>query len=220
METAVRQIVFAIAVILVTASLARADILPPGAKWANHVAKFDGIAKHQADYVFYVYPRDIGRGQPGNSSVRVGESGEVGVSGLNPLAVAQAGGVFLFAIPKKLHGDEKAPKDEWFEGKGDGVLKAKLPFQPVRQVNKSDKRDPIVTKCKLEIKENKMTLAVVPEEKPTGKPGDVSTDVEENYYGSMWQWIVGGGATGLALMSGLWLAVRSGGKRNTPKSGQ
>ena len=58
-----------------------------------------------------------------------------------------------------------------------------------------------------------MTLAVVPEEKPAGKSGDVSTDVEEDYYGSRWQWIFGGGATGLALMTGVWLALRMGRKQ-------
>ena len=53
---------FAFAVILATTALGRADILPPGAKWAKHVAKFDGIAQHQADYAFYIYPRDLARG--------------------------------------------------------------------------------------------------------------------------------------------------------------
>ena len=197
---------FVLAVILATAALGRADILPPGSKWANHVAKLDGIAQYQGDYVFYIYPRDLARGRPGNTSIRVPDSGEVGVSGMNPLATRN--GIFVFAIPKKLLGDAKDPKEEWFEGKGEGVLKAELPFRPQRTTSKADKREAIVTKCKLEIKENKMTLAVVPDEKPADKPGDVSTEVEENYYGSRWYWIFGGGATGLALVSGLWLARR------------
>lgn len=202
---------FALTVILATAAFGRADILPPGAKWANHVAKFDGIAQYQGDYVFYVYPRDLARGRPGNTSIRISDSGEVGVSGMNPLATRD--GIFLFAIPKKLMGDAKVPKEEWFEGKGDGVLKAALPFHPQRTTDKSDKRAAIVTKCKLEIKENKMTLAIVPEEKPADKlgdkkGGDVSIEVEENYYGSRWYWVLGGGATGLALASGVWLALR------------
>src|SRR5437588_13081384 len=66
-ETAMPRLPFALAVILVTAAFAHADILPPGSKWANHVAKFEGIAKHQADYMFYIYPRDISRGRPGNT---------------------------------------------------------------------------------------------------------------------------------------------------------
>ena len=206
---------FALAVILATAAFGRADILPPGSKWANHVAKFDGIAQYKGDYVFYIYPRDLARGQPGNTSIRVADSGEVGVSGMNPLATRD--GIFLFALPKKLMGDEKHPKEEWFEGKGEGVLKAELPFRPQRTTSKSDKREAIVTKCKLVIKESTMTLKVIPEEKPgtksgeekpATKSGDVSTDVEENYYGSRWYWIFGGGATGLALVSGLWLALR------------
>ena len=93
----------------------------------------------------------------------------MGVSGLNPLATRD--GIFLFAIPKKLHGDEKTPKEEWFEGKGEGVLKAQLPFHPTRSVSKSDKRDKIATPCKLEIKDGKLTLTLIKEDKPAAKPG-------------------------------------------------
>ena len=55
-------------------------------------------------------------------------------SGFNPLAY-RGQGVFLFAVPKKMFakpGD--APKDEWFDGTTDGVLKSGQLASPVRSV--------------------------------------------------------------------------------------
>ena len=49
METAISRFPFALTAILVTA----------GGKWVDHVAKFEGIAKYQGDYVFYIDPRGL-----------------------------------------------------------------------------------------------------------------------------------------------------------------
>src|SRR5262245_32046370 len=92
--------------VIVAAAGSRADILPPGSKWIAHIAKFENAGDFK-DYVFYVYPRDLDRGRPGNSTVRVPESGEVGISGFNPLAASQ--GIYVFAVPRKMLDKDDAP---------------------------------------------------------------------------------------------------------------
>jgi hypothetical protein len=210
-----RRVSFGLLVLLMAVP-ARADILPPESKWISHVARFEKLGDHPG-YVFYVYPRDLGRGKPGNSSVRVPESGEVAISGLNPLAARE--GVYLFAIPKELHGPlDQAPKEEWFEKKTEGVLKSGRLAYPVRSVSKSDKRDKIVTTYGVKIEKGELKLTEIkPEPKPEAKPGEQPTGgppleadaaVSEARLQSRLPWIMGGSATGAALVCAAWLAVR------------
>src|SRR5205085_7973452 len=114
--------------------------------------------KDYSGYVFFVWPRDLPRNHPGNSTVRPDENGEVAISGFNPLAY-RGQGVFLFAVPKKMFakpGD--APKDEWFDGTTDGVLKSGQLASPVRSVAENDPRSSIVNRYRIEIKDGKLTV--------------------------------------------------------------
>ncbi len=203
-----RQFAFAVTGLLAVASASRSDILPPGAKWINHVAKFENIADFP-EYVFYAYPRDLDRRRPGNSSVRVTESGEVVISGFNPLAAG--GGIFLFAVPKKLHGDsESPPAEEWFTGNVAGVLKSKPLAHAVRTANKSDPRDRIVTTYRIEFKDGLQLAEVTSEElkRTDERVSPASVVTEDAPRGPQWHWIIGGAATGAALVCACWLALR------------
>jgi hypothetical protein len=121
----------------------RADLIPPSEKWIQHTVRFAN-AKELTEYVLYIFPRDLDRNSPGNSSVRVPANGVVGISGLNPLAVAQAKGIYLFAIPITLHGSrERLPDENWFTKDTTGVLKCKLPSGQIRNLPRTDPRDKV-----------------------------------------------------------------------------
>jgi len=110
-------------------SVAWADIIPPGYKSIEHLVEFENLGDFP-DYAFYVYPRDLAREQEGNSSVLLGPDASADISRLNPLAVGQSGGVFLFAIPKSLAGaGDQPPKEEWFTADAPGVFKSRLADQ-------------------------------------------------------------------------------------------
>lgn len=191
--------------------MTRADILPPNSKWIAHVAKFENLDAYK-DYVFYVYPRDLSRGKAGNSSVRVPESGEVAISGLNPL-VARSG-VYLYAIPRRLHGDDdRKPDDAWFDGKTEGVLKSVRLVNPIRSVPSSDKRTRIETKYRVEISAGLKITEIVPDApgKNTGQSDEPSVNlasIQTEPSRSQLPWILGGTFTGLAMGCAIWLAVK------------
>jgi hypothetical protein len=201
-----RRIVAVLITAATLSSIAQADILPPGNKWIAHVAKFENAGGFK-DYVFYVYPRDLSRARPGNSSIRVPESGEVAISGINPIALRD--GIHLFAVPRKLLAkDDTPPKEEWFTEKSEGVLKAGPLVHPVRTVSSSDKREKIVTRYKIEIKDGSMKLTEVKPEPSESKPEEEAavTTVPETQ--SRWHWMIGGGFAGAALVTAVVLAVR------------
>jgi hypothetical protein len=203
-----RPIAFALSAALLAIGLARADILPPGGKWINHVAKFENVGDF-TEYLFYVYPRDLHRGRPGNSSVRVPESGEVSIGGFNPLAAG--GGIFLFAIPKKLHVDtESSPAEKWFTTEIAGVLKSKALVTPIRSVDRSDERDQIVTTYRIRIGQELELTEVAGESRQTAPTAVTRTTpiVVSGLFGRGWHWIVGGAATGAVLVCACWLAFR------------
>lgn len=197
----------AVLALLLLATPAWADILAPGSKWVKHVVQFEDLGKYR-DYVFYVYPRDLSRGKPGNSSIRVPDSGEVSISGMNPLATRD--GVYLFAVPSSLIKDKNAaPEEAWFEGKVAGVLKSPRLVQPIRALPRSDARNTIVTRYRVEIKDGLKLSEIKEEQKapPASRPGveplAISTDAP-----ARWTWIVGGTFAGAALVSAAWLAAR------------
>jgi len=190
--------------LLAIPTVTMADMIPPGQKWVSHVAIFENTAEFR-DYVFFVWPRDLSRGAPGNSSVRVNENGETGLGG-NPLARAEAGGLFLVAIPKKLFGDDinAPPKDEWFEGMGEGVLKSPPLPREIRSAPESEPRDKFVSRfvVKLDSKEGKLDAILLSEERPS-----VSVPVEAKPESSRQMIAIGLGVAALLLVVG-WLGVR------------
>jgi hypothetical protein len=93
------------------AGTARSDVLPPGSKSVRHDAVFENVNDYP-DHVFFLWPRDLPRSQPGNSSVRVAATGEATLAG-NPLARAQHGGPFLFAVPKGRFGGDPSQPPKW-----------------------------------------------------------------------------------------------------------
>lgn len=195
----------ALLAVIVMAAGSRADILPPGSKWVTHVAKFENAGDFK-EYVFYVYPRDLDRGQAGNSSVRVPASGEVAISGFNPLAAHR--GIFLFAVPRKLlDKDDAPPKEAWFTDKTEGVLKAGPLSHAVRSVSKDDKRERLVTTYKIEMKDG-MKLSEVQAEPGAAKPEEQPQSYTVTMDGPRWHWILGGGFAGAALVTAVLLAVR------------
>lgn len=79
------------------------------------------------EYHFYLYPRDMARGTPGNSSIQLRDGRAVSLRTLRADAVQAAGGVFVVAVPTRLVGGAFEPADEaWFTCKVSGVLKARV----------------------------------------------------------------------------------------------
>jgi hypothetical protein len=190
-----RRILFSLSVALLLAPAARADLLPPQHKAVKHLLRLENI-KDYPDYVFYIYPRDLPRNQPGNSSVRVEDSGEASLSG-NPLVRGK--GAFLYAIPRKLFKDAKQPpQEEWFEKPTEGIFKSEPLVNQVRSLPKSDPRTQIVTRYRIAIKDG-LKLTQVAEEKPK----------KEEEEASAWPryWMIAVGAAGCAVVSGLGLLV-------------
>jgi hypothetical protein len=191
---------FALTVLVTPAA---ADILAPGTKWVRHAARFENLADHP-NYAFYVWPRDLDRGQAGNSTVKPNDKGEVDISGFNPLAYGQSGGIFLFAVPKTLlEKPDAPPKEEWFSGKAEGVLKSERLAHPVRSLAANDPRDTIVTRYRVEIKDGKLKAteqSAVGQPEPAQKPGgDGYGDGPE--VAAPPQFLIAVGLAGAALLS-------------------
>lgn len=127
---------------------AQADIIPPGYKRVLHQVEFSNIAAF-TNYQFFVYPRDLPRDLPGNSSVPV-KDGVVALSALNPLAVGMNHGVYLYAVPKELSAGGGQPLEAWFTNQTPGVLKSPRLVDPVSSLPETDRRDKILTRYRLE----------------------------------------------------------------------
>jgi hypothetical protein len=194
---------FALLLGLLVVNEAQADILPPGTKWVRHDVVFEGVKDHP-EYVFFLWPRDLPRGQPGNSSVRLSPDGEATLGG-NPLARAQHGGPFLFAMPVKLFGDNPSgpPQDDWFEGKGEGVLKSEALVGEIRSAPVSEPRERFVTHYHITIKDGKLETTLLSHETPGSASTPASTSAAvpvPNWKGLI---VVGGGLAALVVALGL-----------------
>lgn len=191
-----RSILFSMIVCLLLVQAGQADLLPPNHKPVSHVLRIVNI-KDYPDYVFFVYPRDLPRNRPGNSSVRVDDSGQVDFAA-NPLA--RRTGAFLYAIPRKLFKDIKQPpQEEWFEKPADGVLKSERLVNQIRIVPKSDPRKQIITRYRIEIKDGLKTT-LLPEEKPAREEEEEAANVAARS-----RWMIGWGIGSCAVISGLGL---------------
>lgn len=112
-------------------------------KWAKHLLKIQNLSE-VTNHVLYIYPRDLASSSPGNSSVRMTDEG-VSISGLNPLAVREAEGIYLYAIPKSIVGEKsRAPSESWFTNDVPGIVRCKVPIDPIRAVPKSASNKPFV----------------------------------------------------------------------------
>jgi len=191
-----QRILFSLFLALLFVQAARADLLPPQHKGVQHVLRLENI-KDYPDYVFYIYPRDLARNQPGNSSVRVADSGEASLAG-NPLA--RRNGAFLYAIPRKLFKDAKQPPlEEWFEKPADGIFKSERLAGQIRSLPNSDPRNLIVTRYRIAIKDG-LKLTLVPEEKPGKEEEEASASAHR-------RWMIALGAALCAVISGMGLLV-------------
>lgn len=198
-----RHYLLASVLILVVASSVRADLLPPGQKPVQHLLRIENI-KDFPDHYFFVYPRDLARKLPGNSSVRVNDQGEATLAG-NPLA--RRNGVFLYAIPHSLFTEKgQAPKEEWFEKPGEGILKSARLVDPIRTVSVKDPRRQIVTRYRIEIKEG-LTLTLLKDEKKAQQQEESAAN--DN------RWMVAGGALMCAFFTSAGL-LASRYRRRTP----
>jgi len=188
--------------LLMTTGAALADVLPPGHKWVKHDVHFEGI-KDYPNYVFYLWPRDLSRGRAGNSSVRVPESGETTLGG-NPLARAQSGGTFLFAVPTELFGGDPArpPDEAWFEGKEKRVLKSAPLVGEVRTARQGDPRDRFLTRYRVAIKFGKLETELLSQEQPSAETADTPGGEDRS---PTYRWLLAGGMGLAAVMAALGL---------------
>jgi hypothetical protein len=121
----------------------RADVIPPWQKRIQHTVRFTN-AKGVTKYVLYIFPRDWNRNPPGNTSVRVPINGVVDINQLNPTAIHQAKGIYLFAIPIALHGPrDRLPDENWFTQGAKGIFKCEIPSYQIPSLPKSDPRDKV-----------------------------------------------------------------------------
>lgn len=142
-----RGILFLACLVPSLAGMAWGDVVPPDSKPIKHRVRFENLREHPG-FVFYVYPRDLPRSQPGNSSVRFADETEL--SALNPMAVSMAGGAYLYAVPESLHAGREAPDETWFKPGGTtGVRYARL-VDPRKYASTSAPYDTIVTRYRIE----------------------------------------------------------------------
>lgn len=166
------------ALVLLSWLAARADIIPPGYKRVVHRVEFTNIAAF-TNHQFFVYPRDLSRDLPGNSSVPVKEGG-VELSALNPLAVGMNQGAYLYAIPKDLCTRASQPLEAWFTNQIAGVLKSPRLANPVKSLPDADPRDQILTRYRIEGMPARLDLielaprATTPQSGPAMKKSEAS----------------------------------------------
>jgi hypothetical protein len=196
-----------VAAAVMLARAVRADILPPGSKWAHHEAQFENFKDHP-DYVFYVGPRhtDFARAYP-----RLTDEGKVDLTNSNPLAYR--GGMFLFAVPKSVKGE---PEEAWFEGKVAGVLKSEPLVYPIRSAPIGG-RDHFLTRYTIAIADGKLTLTQLPDEQPgtsvaAGQPGRVEGGDMPAEEGSP-RWMIAGGLGLAAVLAAAGLIMTRGRRR-------
>jgi len=147
---------------------ARADIISPGYKPIQHVVVFTNLYTF-TNYYFVVYPRDSQSGISSNSSMGE-QAGFVVLNALNPSAVRQNRGFYLFAIPKALYARTGYPLEEWFTNKVPGVLKSPRLVDPIRALPISDPRQKIVNRYRIEGLPDKLDL--IPVDSPAPSPGE------------------------------------------------
>jgi hypothetical protein len=142
----------------------RADLIPPWNKPIRHTVRFAN-ASEVTKFVLYIFPRDLDRKMPGSSSVRVPIDGVVEISALNPLAVSEAKGIYLFAIPKSLHGPiDRPPKVIWFTEETKGVLKCKIPSMQIKSLPKSDSRDKVEEVYEIKLLPERLNVVLIQKE--------------------------------------------------------
>jgi hypothetical protein len=172
-------------------ALAGADVVPPDSKAITHRVRFEGLSP---DFVFYLYPRDLPRDAPGNSSVRI-DAATAELSALNPLAVNQAGGAFLYAVPKSLHAGREAPDEAWFApGRTPGVRSARL-VAPRKYVSASAGFDTLETRYRVQGLPGALDLVPLGEETLAG-------GVPVRPFGALWLLL------GLPVLAAAWIAWR------------
>jgi hypothetical protein len=114
------------------------------------------------------------------------------------MAVARAGGLFLFAVPRRLHATvDGPPREEWFTGKAPEVLKSAPLVRPKRTVNVADAADRIETLYRIDLAKG-LQVTLTGEKKWSG--GQLLPGPAEDRP-SIFRWYFAGGAAAVALIA-------------------
>ena len=169
---------FVVGLIVVPWLLVSADIIPTGYKRVQHLVEFSHFSAF-TNYHFFLYPRDLPRDMPGNSSVLV-KDGVAELSSLNPLAVGMNGGVYLYAFPRESGARVGYPLEDWFTNQTGTQLKSPRLVDPVRSLPNSDPRQQLITRYRIEGLPGKLNLINLdastppPKVRPTLKKSEVA----------------------------------------------
>ncbi len=168
MKTGTRRriLAFGLCGAVISARPVRADILLPGSKFVSHKIKFENLKEYEKQYKFFFLPLNQGEGPEWvKAQAEFAKTGVVSVSGINPLQVARANGLYLVAVPiSMLDKDGSVPHGDLLKP-SPGILKSERLVGQIRAVRKEDK-DEFWTVYHVKIMDGKLQTGLIRHDEP------------------------------------------------------
>lgn len=151
---------------VVSARSLRADILLPGSKFVSHKIKFENLKEYEKQYKFFFLPLNAEEGpQWAKAQAEFGKTGVVSVSGINPLQVARAEGLYLVAVPIAMLDKNGTVSPSDLLKPPPGILKSERLVGQIRAVRKEDK-DEFWTVYHVKIMDGKLQTGLISHDEP------------------------------------------------------
>lgn len=151
---------------VVSARSLRADILLPGSKFVSHKIKFENLKEFEKQYKFFFLPLNAEEGpQWTKAQAEFAKTGVISVSGINPLQVARADGLYLVAVPIAMLDENGSVSHADLLKPPPGILKSERLVGQIRAVRKEDK-DEFWTVYHVKIMDGKLQTGLIRHDEP------------------------------------------------------
>ncbi|MBI1321855.1 hypothetical protein GC170_01520 [bacterium] len=143
-----------------------ADILLPGSKFVSHKIKFENLKEYEKQYKFFFLPMNQGEGPEWvKAQAEFAKTGVISVSGINPLQVARADGLYLVAVPIAMLDQNGTVSPAELLKPPPGILKSERLVGQIRAVRKEDK-DEFWTVYHVRIMDGKLQTGLIRHDEP------------------------------------------------------
>ena len=152
--------------LLICSQTLHADILLPGSKFVSHKIKFENLKEFEKEYKFFFLPLNSDNGpQWLKAQDEFSKTGVTSVSGVNPLQVARANGLYLVAVPRTMLDADGGVAIEKLLNPPKGILKSERLVDQIRAVRKEDK-DEFWTIYQVKIVDGKLQTGLMRHDEP------------------------------------------------------
>lgn len=161
-----RVLAFGLGGAVISARPVWADILLPGSKFVSHKIKFENLKDYEKQYKFFFLPMNQEQGPEwAKAQAEFAKSGVVSVSGINPLQVARADGLYLVAVPLSMLDKDGTVSHADLLKPPPGILKSERLVGQIRAVRKEDK-DEFWTVYHVKIMDGKLQTGLIRHDEP------------------------------------------------------